>query len=128
MNAIASVITEAVEAVRVQFADHRVDVAPDGAGGVFITIQDVSVGHAYVPQTTWLGFHISAAYPDADVYPHYVGLLTRVDGQRHGPAIQAPGWRGQPALQISRRSNHRDAAVDSAALKAGRIRRWLADQ
>jgi hypothetical protein len=56
------------------------------------------------------------------------GDLVRVDGQPHGRAIQQVSWQDRPALQISRRSNHRNPAVDSAALKAERIRRWLADQ
>jgi hypothetical protein len=94
-----------------------------------VVITGVDVGSHYAPSTTWLGFHASAAYPDADVYPHYVGGdLVRVDGQPHGPAIQAVTWQNCPALQISRRSNHRDPAVDNAALKAERIRQWLADQ
>jgi hypothetical protein len=46
----------------------------------------------------------------------------------HGPAVQQVRWQDRPALQIFRRSNRRDAAVDNAALKAERIRRWLADQ
>ncbi|MFF5781133.1 hypothetical protein ACFY7Y_29930 [Streptomyces virginiae] len=128
MNTLASAITEAVEAVRAQFTGHPVEVVPDGTGGVFVTVEDVPVGPSYAPAVTWLGFQISAAYPDADVYPHYVGPLSRTDGQSHGPAVQSTGWRGQPALQISRRSNRRDAIVDSAALKAERIRLWLADQ
>ncbi|AKJ11581.1 hypothetical protein ABB07_16535 [Streptomyces incarnatus] len=125
---VAPAIAEAVEAVRAHFAGHSVVVETDGAGGVIVTIDEVIIGPAYTSQSTWLGFQISAAYPDADIYPHYCGVLSRTDGQAHGPAIQHVQWRDRPALQISRRSNHRDPRVDSAALKAERIRRWLADQ
>lgn len=128
MITLAPAIAEAVEAVRTHFTGHPVTVETDGAGGVVLIIDDVRVGPGYSPQSTWLGFRISAAYPDADVYPHYCGVLTRTDGQPHGPAIQQVAWRNRPAMQISRRSNRRDPGVDSAALKAERIRRWLADQ
>ncbi|MGX1562179.1 hypothetical protein [Streptomyces sp. NPDC055506] len=128
MITLAPAIAEAVEAVRSHFAGHPVVVHADGAGGVVVIIENVPVGSAYAPSMTWLGFHISAAYPDADIYPHYTGVLVRADGQPHGPAVQQVRWQDRPALQISRRSNRRDAAVDNAALKAERIRRWLADQ
>ncbi|MGV4982924.1 hypothetical protein ACVB8X_16325 [Streptomyces sp. NRAIS4] len=128
MITLVPAIAEAVEAVRSHFVGHPVAVRTDGAGGVVVIIEDVPVGSAYVPSVTWLGFQISAAYPDADVYPHYTGVLTRADGQPHGPAMQQVQWQDRPAMQISRRSNRRDAAVDNAALKAERIRRWLADQ
>ena len=129
MTTLASSVAGAVGAVRAHFTDSPVEVIPDGAGGAFVVISRVDVGPRHTPSITWLGFHISAAYPDADTYPHYVGGdLVRVDGQPHGPAIQRVSWQDRPALQISRRSNHRNAAVDSAALKAERIRRWLADQ
>ncbi|AWK09970.1 hypothetical protein DDQ41_14860 [Streptomyces spongiicola] len=77
MSALASAITEAVEAIRAQFAGHPVEVVPDGNGGVFVTVEDVSVGPSYAPAATWLGFQISAAYPDADVYPHYLSSAVR---------------------------------------------------
>ena len=129
MTTLAPPVADAVGAVPAHFADTPVEVTPDGAGGAFVIITSVDVGPRYTPSTTWLGFHISAAYPDADTYPHYVGGdLVRVDGQPHGPAIQQVAWQDRPALQISRRSNHRNPAVDNAALKAERIRRWLADQ
>ena len=129
MIALAPPVADAVGAVRIHFADTPVEVTPDGAGGAFVIITSVDIGPRYSPSITWLGFHISAAYPDADTYPHYVGGdLVRVDGRAHGPAIQPVSWQDRPALQISRRSNHRLPGVDNAALKAERIRRWLADQ
>ncbi|MFI9580396.1 hypothetical protein ACIHCQ_00745 [Streptomyces sp. NPDC052236] len=128
MITFAPAVAEAVEAVRAHFAGHPVEVVADGAGGVFVIVGEVPVGPAYTSSATWLGFQVSAAYPDADIYPHYTGLLARADGQPHGPAIQQVQWQNRPAMQISRRSNRRDAAVDNVALKAERIRRWLADQ
>ena len=107
------------------FADHTVDVEPDGQGGVFVTVHNVSVGGAYVPAETWLGFHISAAYPHADVYPHFIGVVQRADGAGHGPAVQHVDWRGRQALQLSRRSNRWNPAVDNVALKAEKVIAWF---
>jgi hypothetical protein len=97
-----------------------------GAGGAVVIIENVTVGERYRPSSTWLGFQINAAYPDSDVYPHYAGELARVDGQPHGPAIQAMTWNGRPGLQISRRSNRWNPATDNAALKAQKVIQWLA--
>ena len=129
MNTLTAAVAEAVDTVRAHFAGLLVEVTPDGAGGALVVIDGVDVGPRYLPSSTWLGFHISSAHPDSDVYPHYVGGdLVRVDGQRHGSAIQQVVWQNRGALQISRRSNHRDLAIDTAVLKAERILRWLAGQ
>ncbi|MFG2305271.1 E2/UBC family protein [Actinacidiphila glaucinigra] len=128
---VVTSIDEAVAAVRAHFGQATVTTAPDGSGGVYVVIDEVDVGPTYTSSTTWLGFQVSAAYPDADVYPHYTGILTRTDGQPHGQAIQQTTWQGhpgQPAQQISRRSNHWNPAVDTATNKAVRILAWLAAQ
>ena len=69
---------------------------------------------------TWVGFCISYQYPHADIYPLFVRAdLTRVDGGSHGEGISLQTFEGQPALQLSRRSNrlnpengHRGAQSD----------------
>lgn len=123
-------LDEVLAELRAHFDTTTVDVTPDGTGGVYVIVDRVSVGPGFTPSTTWLGFQVSAAYPDADIYPHYVGALTRTDGQPHGEAIQPTTWQGrpdEPALQISRRSHHRDPAVDTVVNKAVRILAWLTD-
>lgn len=126
MTSILVNVHEAVAAVRDHFADRQVDVVPDGSGGAHVTVHSIDVGPSYRPTTTWLGFHINAAYPMSDVYPHYVGPVARADGQPHGEAVQAVDWRGQPALQLSRRSNRWNPAIDNAALKAEKVVTWFA--
>lgn len=128
MTSLVPAVAEAVDAVRAHFAGHPVEAVADGTGGAFVTVEDVPISACFTPAATWLGFHISSAYPDADVYPHYVGQVSRSDRQPHGQAISPTTWRDRPALQISRRSPRRDPAIDSAALKAERILQWLAAQ
>lgn len=124
----SSQVDSAIAAVRNQFPGHTCQVEPDGRGGVFLTIDDIAVGKQYDPATTWLGFQVNAAYPHSDVYPHYIGPVRRLDGRAHGPGVQSVTWRGRPALQLSRRSNHWNPTLDNAALKATKVLRWFADQ
>lgn len=121
-------IVTAVEQLREQFPDNSLTAKADGTGGVTVIIDDITPGSPYVESTTWLGFHITAAYPDADVYPHFVGRLQRIDGQTHGVGFAEVDWHGRPALQLSRRSNHWNRATDTAALKALKVMTWLASQ
>jgi hypothetical protein len=125
VNDLAPQVAEAVVDVRAHFAGKPVEVVPDGAGGALVTIRDIPVGRVYTPDTTWLGFHLNAAYPDSDVYPHYCGLLARADGQAHGAGISAATWRDDPALQLSRRSTGWNPAVDTATIKAQKVITWL---
>lgn len=128
MTQLTAAVAAAADAVRANFAGHAVEVTPDGAGGAFVIISDVAVGSQYTPAITWLGFHLNAAYPASDVYPHYTGVLARADGRGLGEAISQTTWQGRPALQLSRRSNRWNPVVDNAANKAERIVKWLGDR
>lgn len=124
---LLSPIEEAVEGVREQFAGHDLEAIRDADGAVVI-IENVYVGDQYAPSRTWLGFRITGAYPNADVYPHYVGRVVRTDGAAHGPGVQSVEWQSRPALQLSRRSNGWNPSRDTAALKAAKVLSWFADQ
>ncbi|WP_199484970.1 hypothetical protein [Actinomadura craniellae] len=121
-------VIEAIDAVRAHFTGKPVEVVPDGAGGAHVIIKEIEVGPVYTPNSTWLGFQINSAHPHSDVYPHYVGRLTRTDGAPLGEAISECEYQAHPALQLSRRSNRRDPAIDTPANKAERILRWLLDR
>lgn len=126
--AMSSEIAEAVEQVRRQFEGQLVEVSTDGNKGVFVVVQDVDPGAAYVEERTWLGFQISSAYPHCDVYPHYCGTLIRRDEQPHGDGLTQIEWIGRPGvpgLQISRRSPRWNPRVDTASIKAIKVLTWL---
>lgn len=125
MTELTDAVDTAVAAVRAHFAGKPVEVVPDGAGGATVIVDHVDLGDRFTPSTTWLGFHISAAYPHADVYPHYLGRVVRADGQAHGDAVQPADWNGRAALQLSRRSNGWNPAIDNAALKAEKVIKWF---
>ena len=125
MTEPTNAVEAAVDAVRAHFAGKPVEVIPDGAGGATVIVDDVDLGDRYTPSTTWLGFHISAAYPHADVYPHYIGRVVRTDGRALGDAVQPVDWHGRQALQLSRRSNGWNPGTDNAALKAEKVITWF---
>jgi len=125
LEGVAAAVVTAIEELREQFPGHPLTLTPDGAGGVSVIIDGVKPGSPYVESTTWLGFQIVSAYPDADVYPHFTGRLQRVDGRPHGEGFSEAEWQGRPALQLSRRSNHWNRRTDTAALKAMKVMTWL---
>jgi hypothetical protein len=111
----------------------------DGDGGAFVLVDDVDIGEQFAPPVTWIGFHITWPYPDADVYPHFIDAGIRYIGTGPTPNqhqdgnlptamsrgnFQAPGFN-LAAIQVSRRSNRRDAEVDTALDKLLRIIRFL---
>lgn len=125
-NAVLDPVLDGIRELKARFGDAVVRFEPDGQGGAYVTIDPVDVGTIYEPALSWLGFQIPFTYPRADIYPLFVtGSLRRKDGRALGSGIQVTSWRGESAAQLSRRSNRRDAATDSAALKALRVLEWL---
>jgi len=123
---LAPAVTKAIEDIRSTFSELRIEADPDGSGGAFVTVHDVSLGAPYSQAETWIGFQITFQYPYADVYPHFVRAdLSRLDGRPLGEGLGGAQFRGQPATQISRRSNKLNPATDTAVLKLLKVLQWL---
>lgn len=124
MNAAVS---EGVEEIRHTFDAALVTVKDDGEGGAYIRVEPVDPGIPYRQRETWIGFRITAQYPYADVYPLFVRPdLARTDGQPLSEGMALASFDAQPAVQISRRSNHLDPTADTAALKVLKVLHWMA--
>lgn len=123
-------VEAAVEGVRQTFPGHRLEVEPEVQGGAYVVVHELPLGGRYAPETSWFGFLITFQYPRADVYPHFIdGGVRRADGRPHGPGFSGPNpWRGRPALQVSRRSNRWDPALDTAAVKLLKVLEWVRAQ
>ena len=122
-------VAQAVIDVRTHFTGVTVTAEDDGDGGAVVSMCPLDLGPAYVQRETWMRFAISYLYPDADVYPLFVRPdLERTDGNGHGEGITMGEFRGEPAVQLSRRSNRRDPAVDTAARKVAKVLEWLRAQ
>jgi hypothetical protein len=89
---------------------------------------------------SWIGFHIASTCPYADVYPHFVRPdLNRAAGGQLGEgfssghsfpaqdALKEPGvMPARAAVQISRRSNHKDTAgLETPLHKLLKVIQWL---
>lgn len=119
-------VEEAVEQLRATFADATVTAVDVGDGGVHVTISSVPLGPPYAQKDTWVKFTITFQYPDSDVYPLFVRPdLSRIDRQGLGDGIAAAAFLDEPAVQLSRRSNKLNPAVDTAATKVLKVMQWL---
>lgn len=127
-------VEKAAAQLRKGMPGHDVRVKEDGDGGAFVIVDDIDIGKSYAPTVTWIGFHITWPYPDGDVYPHFIAPEVRYIGAGEAPngfpegnlptsmsrGASMPGF-AIAAIQVSRRSNRRDAATDTALLKLLRV-------
>lgn len=119
-------IERAVEQLRADFPNSALSVREDGDGGAYVILDDVALGAPYQQASTWVGFRITAQYPYADTYPHFVrGDLARSDGRPLGDGMSLTTWEERPAVQVSRRTNRLDAMTQTAALKLHKVLAWL---
>lgn len=122
-------VSAAVEEIRQTFASHPVEVEEEAQGGAFVIVRNLDVGGRYAPATVWVGFLISFQYPTSDVYPHFTeASFGHADGTPLGVGFSVTPWRGEPAVQISRRSNRWNPAADTAAGKLLRVLQWMRSQ
>jgi hypothetical protein len=120
-------VAEAIEQIKATFDGHPVTVREDGDGGAYVTVDGIDPGSVYSQSETWVGFCITFQYPDADVYPHFVrNDLSRADGRELGEGMTRNAtFDSRSAVQVSRRSNHRNPAFDTAAIKLLKVIEWL---
>ena len=100
-------VTEAIEELRKNFQESTLTVEDDGAGGARVIVDNVHIGERFTPSRTWLGAHIPALCPYADIYPVFMGPdVVRQDGVTFvAPITPNANFAGRAALQISRRNN-----------------------
>ena len=122
-------VERAVAELRASFPAAAVVAEDDGSGGAVVELNPIDPGSVYAQRETWLRFLIGHQYPYADVYPLFVRPdLARVDGNAHGEGLAFAEFRGERALQLSRRSNHRNAEFDTATRKVHKVLEWLRAQ
>ena len=122
-------VANAVEELKRAFPSSDVCSREDGDGGAYITVENVVIGSQYEPSSTWLGGHITALYPYADIYPLFMAdNVRRVDGVAFEPPV-TPGaqFLERPALQISRRNNHTQSYPQTAVAKFMKVLHYLGE-
>jgi hypothetical protein len=126
MSKVTPEILRALEEIKSNFPESIQVIREDGEGGAYVILEDIPLGPPYAQAATWVGFRITFQYPYSDVYPHFVrGDLSRADGKGLGEATSACTFEGRAAVQISRRSNKLNPAVDTALLKLLKVLQWL---
>ena len=120
-------VANAIEELKRAFPSSEVSSSEDGSGGAYVVVENVDIGDRFRPSSTWLGGHIPALYPYADIYPLFMAdNVRRVDGV----AFQAPVTHGaqfleRAALQISRRNNHTQHYPQTAVAKFLKVPHFL---
>ncbi len=120
---VATAIAELTRA----FPSSAIEIVEDGQGGAYFILSDVDLGDRYTPRHAWLGAHISAQYPYADIYPVFMDpVVSRADGAAFLVPI-TPGaiFQGRPAIQISRRNNHAQTQPQTAVAKLVKVLDFL---
>ncbi len=129
MSTIIPAVAKAIEEIRCTFEGCDVEIEADEAGGAIVVVRGVPMGCPYVQAEVWFGFRITFQYPYADVYPHFTNAdLARSDGGGLGGGFGTASFQGQPAIQVSRRSNRLNPETDTAALKLLKVVTWMKSQ
>jgi hypothetical protein len=123
-------VQTAIQEIRDEFPDLKIEVGDEPQGGAYMIVHDLPIGEQYTPATSWVGFLVTFQYPNADVYPHFIDPdVARVDGAPMINAFQrSQNFWGRPAIQVSRRSNRWNPAVDTAAIKLAKVLEWIRSQ
>lgn len=120
-------VSSSIEELKRQFNGLSFTVSEDGQGGAYVLIEPVTLGPKYRPSDTWMGFHIPAQYPYADIYPIFIGgNVTRANGTAFSPPV-TPGhsFQGRSAIQISRRNTAAQSGTQKAVAKILKVLDFL---
>jgi hypothetical protein len=123
-------VQQAIAELKAAHGDDAVVSTPDGEGGAYVIVNNVGMGDKYTPAKCWCGFRITYMYPESEVYPHFFHPdLKRVDGNPFGSGFSInTQWNGLNTVQVSRRSNHWNAALDTAKIKIDKVIKWMKEQ
>lgn len=123
-------VLQAIDGIERAFPGATVSVTADGSGGAYLVIENVHLGDAFRPATTWIGGHLPPQLPYADVYPLFIdAAVVRSSGVPFSAPITAGhAFGGRPALQVSRRTNRLDPQLQTAAAKFQKVLHWLQQQ
>ena len=122
-------VTKAIEELKKAFPSSNILSREDGDGGAYVIVEDVAIGCRYRPSSTWIGGHITALYPYADIYPLFIAeYVRRADGVAFEPPVTAGAqFIDRPALQVSRRNNHSQHYPQTAVAKFVKVLQFLED-
>ena len=120
-------VSDAVDELRRGFPAASVWTEEDSEGGAYVIVDAVCIGFRYSPTITWLGGHITALYPYADIYPLFMDAnIRRTDGVDFiAPVTLGHEFAGRPAIQISRANNRTQNFPQTAIAKFVKVIHFL---
>lgn len=123
-------VVKAIESLCEHFEPPDFELEADGTGGAKVRFGPVQLGDVYEQAESWIGAHIPALIPYADIYPIFLrGDLRRKDqAALVVPMTQGHTFMGKSATQVSRRSNRRDATVETVRMKLLKVLQWVNSQ
>lgn len=128
--ALSPQLCGAIEELEATFPEAEARVTADGDGGAWIVIDPVDLGDHWTPRETWVGFHLAANYPYADVYPLFISPDCRLSDGRGLPLAVSTGAsipvQTGTCCQVSRRSNRWNPTRDTVTIKVIKVCAWLA--
>ena len=120
-------VSTGIEELKRQFDSSSFTVREDGQGGAYVLMEPVTLGPRYRPTVTWVGFHMPAQYPYADIYPVFIGGdVARVDGvPLAAPVTPGHHFEGRAAIQVSRRSAAAQSGLQKVTTKILKVLTFL---
>ena len=112
-------VSRGIEELKRQFDASTFTIKEDDQGGAYVVIEDVPLSARFSPQKTWFGFHVTAQYPYADIYPVFIDArIVRTDGIAFtNPVTGGHTFQGRNAIQVSRRNGAAPSASQKATSK-----------
>jgi hypothetical protein len=120
-------VSSGIEELKRQFSASTFKVREDGQGGAYVVMEPVTLGPKYRPEITWVGFHVPAQYPYADIYPVFIGgNVTRANGVPFSvPVTPGHQFEGRPAIQVSRRNSAAQSGLQKVGAKILKVLDFL---
>jgi hypothetical protein len=120
-------VATGIDDLKRQFGSAQFTIREDGQGGAYVVMDPINLGEKFTPQTSWMGFHIPAQYPYADIYPVFISAnVQRANGKPFEvPVTPGHTFEGRPALQISRRNSAAQNGLQKVSTKILKVLDFL---
>jgi hypothetical protein len=120
-------VSAGIDDLKKQFPSAAIKTREDGQGGAYVVVEPVALGNRFLPDHSWVGFHIPAQYPYADIYPMFIGDdVRRTDGLGFvAPVTAGHTFEGRQALQVSRRNSTAQNGKQKVCAKVLKVLEFL---
>jgi hypothetical protein len=108
-------VTAAIAELKAALPNAMVTACKDEDGGAYVEVDPVDIGSTFSPSTTWVAFHITYPYPEADLYPHFIAAEVTYIGEG-----ETPNQHGEGDLPKAMSRGHKSPSFEKAAIQVSR--------